>query len=173
MAYESQQFDKNGNNTRCIATLYYQKNESSASFYVSYTGYCGAGEQNGNTIFWGNSNGYIRLNVDGTETARYTYATTKSYGTNASKAGWIKDQSGSTSTITLPAKNTGYKCYIYLTGNFSATPTKTVTYTFTIPVFVNANGTIKACEKAYANIGGAIKECTVYINNNGTIYALQ
>lgn len=41
-----------------------------------------------------------------------------------------------------------------------------------IPVYINDNGTIRQVEKAYMNVGGAIKECTVYLNVNGTIYTL-
>ena len=38
-----------------------------------------------------------------------------------------------------------------------------------IPVFVNDNNNIRQVEKAYINDGGSIKECTVYMNVNGTI----
>ncbi len=38
-----------------------------------------------------------------------------------------------------------------------------------IPVFVNDNGSIRQVEKAYINDSGSIKECTVYMNVNGTI----
>lgn len=41
-----------------------------------------------------------------------------------------------------------------------------------IPVFVNVDGTIRQVEKAYANVGGAIKECAVYVNVAGVIKAL-
>ena len=38
-----------------------------------------------------------------------------------------------------------------------------------IPVFVNVGDNIYQVEKAYANVGGEIKECTVYANVNGEI----
>ena len=38
-----------------------------------------------------------------------------------------------------------------------------------IPVFVNKDGVIYQVEKAYANVGGTIKECTVYANVDGVI----
>lgn len=38
-----------------------------------------------------------------------------------------------------------------------------------IPVFVNKDGVIYQVEKAYANVGGVIKECTVYANVGGVI----
>ena len=38
-----------------------------------------------------------------------------------------------------------------------------------IPVYVNVNGTICQVDKAYANVGGVIKECDVYVNINGEI----
>lgn len=38
-----------------------------------------------------------------------------------------------------------------------------------IPLYVNDNNTIRQIEKAYMNIGGEIKECTVYANINGEI----
>lgn len=41
-----------------------------------------------------------------------------------------------------------------------------------IPVYTNLNGEIKQFEKAWANVDGEIKECTVYVNVNGTIYHL-
>ena len=41
-----------------------------------------------------------------------------------------------------------------------------------IPVFVNVSGTIHQVEKAYANVGGTIKEVTVYANVGGTIKTL-
>lgn len=41
-----------------------------------------------------------------------------------------------------------------------------------IPVYVNVNGTIHQVEKAYANVGGTIKECAVYANVGGTIKTL-
>lgn len=41
-----------------------------------------------------------------------------------------------------------------------------------IPVYVNVSGTIHQVEKAYANVGGEIKECTVYANVGGTIKTL-
>lgn len=41
-----------------------------------------------------------------------------------------------------------------------------------IPVFINVDGTVHQVEKAYMNVGGEIKECTVYFNNGGTIYTL-
>ena len=42
-----------------------------------------------------------------------------------------------------------------------------------IPVYTNQNGTITQFEKAWANVNGEIKECTVYVNVNGTIYHLE
>ena len=42
-----------------------------------------------------------------------------------------------------------------------------------IPVYVNDDGTIRQVEKAYINDGGTIKECIVYLNDNGTIYTIQ
>lgn len=41
-----------------------------------------------------------------------------------------------------------------------------------IPLYVNVGGTIHQVEKAYANVNGTIKECTVYTNVNGTIKEL-
>lgn len=41
-----------------------------------------------------------------------------------------------------------------------------------IPVYVNVGGAIYQVEKAYANIGGVIKECAVYANVNGVIKEL-
>lgn len=41
-----------------------------------------------------------------------------------------------------------------------------------IPVYVNVNGVIHQVEKAYVNVGGTIKEATVYANVNGTIKTL-
>ena len=41
-----------------------------------------------------------------------------------------------------------------------------------IPVFVNVGGTVRQVEKAYANVGGVIKECAVYVNIAGVIKAL-
>lgn len=41
-----------------------------------------------------------------------------------------------------------------------------------IPVYTNLNGEIKQFEKVWANVNGEIKECTVYVNVNGTIYHL-
>lgn len=41
-----------------------------------------------------------------------------------------------------------------------------------IPVYGNIGGAIYQVEKAYANVGGTIKECTVYANVGGTIYEL-
>lgn len=41
-----------------------------------------------------------------------------------------------------------------------------------IPVYVNVNGVIHQVEKAYVNVGGAIKEATVYANVNGIIKTL-
>lgn len=38
-----------------------------------------------------------------------------------------------------------------------------------IPVYINDNETIRQVEKAYMNVGGAIKECTVYLNVDGEI----
>ena len=38
-----------------------------------------------------------------------------------------------------------------------------------IPLYVNDNNTIRQIEKAYMNVGGQIKECTVYANVNGEI----
>lgn len=38
-----------------------------------------------------------------------------------------------------------------------------------IPVYINDSGTIRQVEKAYININGTIKECTVYLNVNGVI----
>jgi hypothetical protein len=42
-----------------------------------------------------------------------------------------------------------------------------------IPVFVNVGGTVRQVEKAYANIGGVIKECDVYANVAGTIKLIK
>ena len=42
-----------------------------------------------------------------------------------------------------------------------------------IPVFVNVGGTVRQVEKAYANIGGAIKECDVYANVGGAIKLIK
>ena len=41
-----------------------------------------------------------------------------------------------------------------------------------IPVFVNDNGRIIRIAKAYANVGGSIKECDVYVNVGGDIKLL-
>lgn len=38
-----------------------------------------------------------------------------------------------------------------------------------IPVYVNVSGTVYQVEKAYTNVGGTIKECTVYANVGGVI----
>lgn len=42
-----------------------------------------------------------------------------------------------------------------------------------IPVFVNVGGTVHQVEKAYANIGGVIKECDVYANVGGAIKLIK
>lgn len=42
-----------------------------------------------------------------------------------------------------------------------------------IPVFVNTGGAIRQVEKAYANIGGTIKECAVFVNVNDQIIELK
>ena len=42
-----------------------------------------------------------------------------------------------------------------------------------IPLFVDVGGTIRQVEKAYANVDGVIRECTVYANVNGTIKVLS
>jgi len=41
-----------------------------------------------------------------------------------------------------------------------------------IPVFVNDSGIVHQADKAYINAGGVIKECEVFINVGGTVYAL-
>ena len=38
-----------------------------------------------------------------------------------------------------------------------------------IPAYVNAGGTVYQVDKAYANVGGVIKECDVYVNVGGVI----
>ena len=38
-----------------------------------------------------------------------------------------------------------------------------------IPAYVNVNGTICQVDQAYANVGGVIKECDVYVNVDGAI----
>lgn len=169
-------YSKQGSNTKCDVTLYYQQNADSASFYFKYYGFCQAYYQPpydkyaGYYAYYGNKAGYIRMDVDGTYTGGpYTYAGAKTSGTHTSGSGWILDKEGTSSTVTLPAKNTGYTVTIRWTGNFSATGGQTVTYTFNIPIYVNANGTIKPVTKAYMNVNGSIKECTVYLNVNGSI----
>ena len=42
-----------------------------------------------------------------------------------------------------------------------------------IPVFVNVGGSVRQVEKAYANIGGVIKECDVYANIGGTVKPIK
>lgn len=42
-----------------------------------------------------------------------------------------------------------------------------------IPVFVNVGGTVHQVEKAYANIGGVIKECDVFANIGGTVKPIK
>ena len=41
-----------------------------------------------------------------------------------------------------------------------------------IPVFVKDGGAVHQADKAYINVGGVIKECEVYVNVDGTVYAL-
>lgn len=41
-----------------------------------------------------------------------------------------------------------------------------------IPLYANDNGMIRQIEKAYVNVDGVIKECTVYANVNGVIKEL-
>lgn len=42
-----------------------------------------------------------------------------------------------------------------------------------IPVFVNVGGSVRQVEKAYANIGGVIKECDVFANIGGTVKPIK
>lgn len=172
-------YSKQGSNTKCDVTLYYQQNADSASFYFKYDGYCQAYYQPpyekyaGYFAYYGNKAGKIRMDVDGNYTeGPYTYAKSKDSGSRTSKSGWILDQTGYSSTVTLPAKNTGYNVTIRWSGNFAATASQTVTYTFNLPIYINPNGTIEAVTKAYLNVGGIIKECTVYLNVDGTIKEL-
>lgn len=176
----SQNFSKNKNNTKCDVVLYFNQTATGASFYFTYKGYRNAkwipqtDKVAGHYSYLGNSAGYIRMDVDGTYTGGpYKYAGAVSYDTHASGSGWIQDQSGTSNTLNLPAKNTAYNVTIRWTGNFSDTATKAVTYSFTIPIYVNPDGTIKPIQKAYANVGGVIKECAVFVNVNGTIKQLK
>ena len=41
-----------------------------------------------------------------------------------------------------------------------------------IPVFMNVEGAVKQVDKAYANVGGSIKEVTLYANVGGVIKEL-
>ena len=41
-----------------------------------------------------------------------------------------------------------------------------------IPVFVKDGGAVHQADKAYINVSGVIKECEVYVNVDGTVYAL-
>lgn len=175
----SASYSKQGKNTKCDVTLYFQQNADSASFYFKYYGFCQAYFQPAYDkyaayyAYYGNSTGSIRMDVDGVYTGGpYTYAKSKSAGSRTSGSGWILDKEGTSSTVTLPAKNTGYNVTIRWTGNFSETAGQTVTYTFNLPIYINPNGTIEAVTKAYLNVGGIIKECTVYLNVNGTIKEL-
>ena len=164
-----------GNSAGCEMNVYYQKNDDgTASFWLDYVGWRSAywNSTSKKYVFHGNSNGYVQMGVDGNYTGTYTYAGAVSSGTSASGEGWIQDRSGTSSTITLAGKNTPYTITIWLTGNYTTSGSFEVTYTFTLPIFTNASGTIKAIDKVYTNVGGTIKECEVYTNVNGTIKQL-
>ena len=173
----SSSYSKSGNSTKCDVTVYYTQNAESASFYFTYVGYCAAGWINTGTGsahygFYGNDAGYIRMDVDGTYTTKYTYAGAKAYDKSASGGGWIQDKSGTSDTITLPGKNTPYNITVRWTGTFGATQSLPITYSFTLPIYINPDGTVKAVSKAYLNVGGSIKECTVFVNVGGTVKQL-
>lgn len=112
----------------------------------------------------------VTFNANGgtTPTASKTVVYGSTYGTLPTPTrsgyaflGWFTDSSAGTqvtssTTVNLSANQTLYAHWV-----------KT-----NIPVFTNLNGTITQFEKAWANVNGEIKECTVYVNVNGTIYHL-
>lgn len=171
----SKSYEKTGGHTRCSVTVYYEKTASGASFYFTYVGEAEAEwyyETSPGYWRWkGNSAGYVQMDVDGTYTNDYAFTYAKAARNTAGYTGgpWFEQRSGPSNTINLGPKNNGYVVTIHWTGSMSKTDGFTVTYTFTIPVYVNASGSIKELEKVYVNVNGSIKECTVYLNVGGTI----
>ena len=159
----------NGNNTKCYTTVSWTKNADSVSFSFDFWGYCLASNQH---EFLGNSDAYVEVDVDGVAIggSSFKYAGQKTAGKGSTDSGWVEDYTGSKGPRTLPAKNGVYSITLKLTGNFSKTDYHdTESFVFTIPGYINDSGTIRAIEKAYVNVGGTIKECTVYTNAGGVI----
>ena len=168
----SASFDLNGNNTRCTGTVSWTKNANSVSFTYSFLGYCNAKSSK----FVGNNDGSVHVTVDGTRiggNSNYKYAGAKTAGQGASGSGWIAESNyarNNLGPLELSAKTGTYEIKFICTGNFSDHSTKyTESFTWTIPVYINDDGTVKELDKVYVNAGGVIKECTVYLNVGGTI----
>ena len=76
--------------------------------------------------------------------------------------GWFTEAEGGTqvtasTTVSLSADQTLYAHWLKLN----------------IPVFVNPDGTVHQVEKAFVNVGGTVKEATVYTNVGGVIMELS
>ena len=75
--------------------------------------------------------------------------------------GWFTDASAGTqvtasTTVSLAGNQTLYAHWLQTN----------------IPVFMNVEGAVKQVDKAYANVGGSIKEVTLYANVGGVIKTL-
>ena len=173
---------KTGGNTQCDVTVNYWQTETEAKFNFNYWGRAKAEYYNpgGKTEpYWrwkGNDAGYVQMAVNGSYTDSCTFTYAKGTWNYAGSTGstWIDQRSGTSTTITLPGENIAYNITVYYTGSMDTSDGFSVTsFTFTLPIFVNDNGTIKPVAKAYINDNGTIKECTVYFNDNGTVKQLK
>ena len=126
----------------------------------------------------GNNIGKMRLLVDGSDdnTGYVNAAGARGTGLGASGSGWrINDDFGhaETPTITRAEKSSPYALTLESYGNGTATDTDSVTIQFDLPLFVNVGGSIKKVAKVYTNVGGAIKECTLFTNVGGVIKTIK
>lgn len=168
----STSFSKTGGRTYCAVTVYYEQTPSGANFYFTYSGECEAYNVGAGWKWYTNSQGNVWIDVDGTESNSYAFVYAHSSGASAPdlpNQAWKPANSGTSNTVSVGPKNDGYVVTVHWSGSISSTESTIVTYTFTLPIFGNDSGEIKAFEKVYINDGGTIKECTVYTNVGGVI----
>lgn len=175
----SYNFSLDDGNTRVVGSVNWSTSDGKVSFYGHLTRGAFLAKWNknfGKYVCMGNSKEKLAVIVDGVSTGSIDAVAPTTFPTPAASSGYITSYSNkNTPTIKLAVKKEAYKVQVKITGNGTKTRNDTVTLDVSLglSVFINTGGTVVKIDGAYINVGGEVKECSVFINDNGEIKEIR